>query len=60
MKRFCVLAMVLSMLSFGTIGCTQKSATTEETTVSSPDETTAVTVEKEVDKPVENPPAEQN
>ena len=59
MKLFLASVLVLSLFSLGAVGCAEKSSTTEETKVSTPDGTTTVTVEKEVKKTGENPPAEQ-
>ena len=59
MKQFLASVLVLSMFSLGTVGCAEKSSTTKELKVSTPGETTTVTVEKEVEKTGDNPPAEQ-
>jgi hypothetical protein len=48
--------LVLSVLSVSNVGCAEKSTTTSETTVSTPDGSTKVTVEKEVTKTGEESP----
>jgi len=58
MKPFFILMLVLSLFSLTTVGCSEKSTTTKETSVSTPGGTTTVTVEKEVEKTGDNPPAE--
>ena len=50
---------VLAMLSLSSIGCAEKTSSTEETTVSTPGGTTTVATEKTVEQTGENPPAVQ-
>jgi hypothetical protein len=50
---------MLSLVSLSTCGCGEKTSSTKETKVSTPGGTTTVTVEKEVEKTGDNPPAEQ-
>lgn len=57
MKKILLSSFVLSLLAV--IGCGETTSTTKETTVSTPGGTTTVTVEKEVEKSGDNPPAEQ-
>jgi len=59
MRLFLASLLVLSMFSLGAVGCAEKSSTTEEMKVSTPDGSTTDTVEKEVKKTGENPPSEQ-
>jgi len=59
MKQFLASVLVLGTFSLGIIGCGEKATVTEETTVSTPDGTTAVTVKKEVKKTGDNPPTVQ-
>lgn len=48
--------LVLSVLTVSTVGCAEKSTTTSETTVSTPDGSTKVTIEKEFTKTGEESP----
>jgi hypothetical protein len=57
MKRIFAPMMMLGLLLVGAVGCAEKTSTIEETKVSTPGGTTTVTVEKEVTKTGENPPA---
>jgi hypothetical protein len=57
MKQFLISVFVMSL--FVMAGCGEKTSTTKETKVSTPGGTTTVTVEKEVEKTGDNPPAEQ-
>ena len=57
MNRIFASVMMLGLLLIGAVGCAEKSSTMEETKVSTPDGTTKVTVEKEVTKTGDNPPA---
>ena len=57
MKRMLSLVMVLSLFSLGFVGCAEKSSTTKETEVSTPEGSTTVTEEKTVEKEGDNPPS---
>ena len=59
MNRLFASMMMFGLLVIGAVGCAEKSSTTEETKVSTPGGTTTVTVEKEVTKTGDNPPAEK-
>ncbi|MDZ4659516.1 MAG: hypothetical protein SH868_18245 [Bythopirellula sp.] len=59
MKKSLISMFVLSLLAIATVGCSEKSSSMKETTVSTPGGTTTTTVEKEVEKTGDNPPAAQ-
>ena len=59
MKKILILMFTFSPVAVAMVGCGEKTSTTRETTVSTPGGTTTVTVEKEVEKTGDNPPAEQ-
>ena len=56
MKRIITFVVAGSILSFGLVGCAEKSTTKTETQVSTPQGKTTVTAEKDVKKSGENPP----
>jgi hypothetical protein len=59
MKRTLSSALVFSVLALpvvGLVGCSDKAATTEKETVTTPEGTTTTTTEKEVKSTGENPP----
>ena len=58
MRLYLSSLIAVGLLSFGMAGCAEKSSTTEETTISTPDGSTTVKIEKEVTKSGDNPPAE--
>jgi hypothetical protein len=59
MKRMIVAALVVSLVSIGLVGCTEKAASTkQETKITTPAGTTTITTEREVKKTGDNlPPA---
>jgi hypothetical protein len=59
MKDYITSVLMLCLVSLATCGCGEKTSSTTETKVSTPGGTTTVTVEKEVEKTGDNPPAEQ-
>ncbi len=59
MKKSLISTFGLGLLAVAMVGCGEKTSTTKETKVSTPGGTTTVTVEKEVEKTGDNPPAEQ-
>ena len=56
MKRFLASALVLSILSIGFVGCSDKAKTEKKTTTSTPNGTTTKTDTSEVKKSGDNPP----
>jgi hypothetical protein len=59
MKQFLAAVVILSLFILGMVGCAEKATITKETKVSTPGGTTKVTVEKEIKKTGDNPPAAQ-
>lgn len=59
MKRMITATLIACVCSIGMVGCneTAKSSTKQETTISTPAGKTTITVEKEVKKTGEEPPA---
>jgi hypothetical protein len=55
MKRTSASLAMGSLLSLGLLGCAEKSSTTKETIVTTPEGSTTVTDEKEVKQTGENP-----
>lgn len=59
MKRMIAATLIASLVSIGLAGCseTTKSSSKQETKISTPSGTTTITVEKEVKKTDDKPPA---
>ena len=59
MKRTIAATLIASLVSIGMVGCNEqtKSSTKQETTIAMPGGKTTITVEKEVKKTGEEPPA---
>lgn len=59
MKRTIAATLIASLVSIGMVGCNEqtKSSTKQETTISTPAGKTTITVEKEVKKTDDKPPA---
>jgi hypothetical protein len=58
MNRMLVATLVVSLLSIGLAGCTEKTASTkQETKITTPGGTTTITTEREVKKTGDNPPS---
>ena len=57
MKRFMASILGLGVISQGIVGCADTAANKAETKMSTPGGTTKVTIEKEVKKTGDNPPA---
>lgn len=59
MKRMIAATLIASLVSIGMVGCNEqtKSSTKQETKISTPGGTTTITVEKEVKKTGDKPPA---
>jgi hypothetical protein len=56
MRRLVASTLMLSFLSIGLIGCAEKSSTTTEKTVTTPQGKTTIKTETEVKKTGDNPP----
>ena len=57
MKRAIAATLIVSVVSIGLIGCTEKSSVKQETKIKTPSGTTTITTEKEIKKTGNNPPA---
>ena len=57
MKRAIAATLIVSVVSIGLIGCTEKSSVKQETKIKTPNGTTTITTEKEIKKTGNTPPA---
>ena len=56
MIRTIAATLIVSLVSIGMVGCSEKSSVKEETKIKTPDGTTTITTEKEIKKTGDNPP----
>ena len=57
MKHMIAATLVISVLSIGFVGCSDKTTIKRETEISTPGGTTTITTEQEVKKTGDNPPS---